>query len=173
MQFRWCREESEVVPIAKFFCKNITESYISHSELQSYRALAADRWSPNILTLIEEDIRSRLTASLDVQDGERVQLAAILEDQNQLVGVFLVTFNKDCAVPHAILEDMAVDSSRRGRGYGTAFMQWINGECRRRGIYRQFLESGINNRSAHDLFERQGFRQVSVVMMKESETEAH
>lgn len=172
MQFRWCRNESDVVPAAKLFCKNIAESYISHSELQSYRALAADRWSPDILTLVEEDIRSRLTASLDVRDGECVQLAAVLEDQNQLVGIFLVTFNKDCAVPHAILEDMVVDSSRRGHGYGTAFMRWISGECHRRGIYRQFLESGLNNHSAHDLFERQGFRQVSVVMMKEIETEA-
>jgi len=48
-------------------------------------------------------------------------------------------------------------------------MKWIAEQSKRRGIKRLFLESGITNTHAHELFEELGFHQVSMVMMKSME----
>jgi GNAT superfamily N-acetyltransferase len=167
MNCYWCREVAQADAAARLFSSNLTASYISHSELQGPRALAPGRWHPEIEKIIREDIRGRVSAADDAAPGEQTQLAAILEDEGRIVGVFLVTFSRAGAVPHAVLEDMVVERNARGKGYGSFFMKWIDQECLRRGIRRQFLESGIENHDAHHLFERSGFKQVSVVMMNE------
>ena len=69
-------------------------------------------------------------------------------------------------MPFAIVEDLIVAPAMRGHGVGKAVLDWIAVEARAQGIRRLFLESGITNRRAHDFFEREGFRSVSMVMMK-------
>jgi GNAT superfamily N-acetyltransferase len=79
----------------------------------------------------------------------------------------LVTFSRAAAVPFCILEDIVIDSQRRAGGYGKQCLDWLYGQCRARGYTRVFLESGIDNHRAHNLFKREGFGAVSVVMMKQ------
>lgn len=167
VSFTWCRDEKDVGPATRLFTENISESYISHSELQSYRALAPDQWNPSLGRLIEDDIRGRLNNPVDAKPGEATQIAVLAHASGRLAGVFLVTFARDCAVPHAVLEDMVVAPTARSQGIGSKFIRWIENECQSRSIFRLFLESGNNNHSAHELFERRGFKQISVVMMKE------
>lgn len=167
MKCYWCRDAATAEAAAKLFSSNLTTEYISHSELMGPRALDPGKWNPEIEKIIRNEILSRLNEPDDAAPGEQTQPIAILEDAGKIVGVFFVTFSRASAVPHAVLEDMVVDGSTRGKGYGSFFMKWIDEECLKRGIKRQFLESGLHNHDAHHLFERQGFKQVSVVMMKE------
>lgn len=167
MKCYWCRDTAQVDAAARLFSSNLTAAYISHSELQGPRAIAPGKWHPDIARIIREDLAARIGAAEDAPVGGQTQLAAILENDDRMVGVFFVTFSRDGAVPYAVLEDMVVEVDARGKGYGSFFMEWINQECLKRGIKRQFLESGIENHDAHHLFEKQGFKQVSVVMMKE------
>ena len=44
-------------------------------------------------------------------------------------------------------------------------VDWIFNEALKEGIKRAFLESGKENHDAHHFFERNGFHQVSIVMM--------
>lgn len=169
MSFRWCRDERDVARAAQLFHANVSGAYISHSELQSYRALDPKTWNPDFPALIGADIRGRLSNPDDAPAGGTTQLTALLDVEGEIAGVFLVTFSRDASVPYAILEDMVVSPKLRGQGYGSKYMEWIEAECRKRCIPRQFLESGITNHDAHHLFERRGFNQVSVVMMKELE----
>jgi len=167
MNCYWCRDKATAEAAAQLFSANLTSSYISHSELQGPRALAPGKWHPDIARIVRDELVERIDNAEDAASGEQTQLTAILEDEGKIVGVFLVTFSRAGAVPFAILEDMVVDTTLRGKGYGSHFMAWVDKECLKRGIGRQFLESGVENHDAHHLFEREGFKQVSVVMMKE------
>lgn len=166
-QFDWCRSEDGARRLARFFVEGLTESYISHSELQGPRAKSPTQWADDIDRVLEADLIGRVSNPLDAAAGEATMLAASLTVDSHLEGVFLVTFSRASRTPYAMLEDMVVAPSARGKGYGTKFLTWIDHECARRGIRRQFLESGAHNERAHRFFEEHQFKTVSIVMMKE------
>ena len=167
VEFRWCRDATKARALAKLFAANLTGSYISHSELQGPRAISPSKWVENIDDVIESDLLGRVNNPLDAAPGEMTMLTAYLMVGGADVAVFLVTFSRTAHHPYAILEDMMVDPAARSHGHGSRFLRWIEGEAAARGIRRLFLESGITNDHAHHFFEREGFRKVSVVMMRE------
>ena len=166
MEFAFCRRGADTAELARFFCRNLTAEYISHAELMGPRALDPATWSPDIEAQIRDDFAGRLDAPLDPAPGTQTMLAAELRIEGELAGAFLLTFSRVSPVPHCVLEDIVVDASRRSQGLGARYLAWAEGECRRRGIPRIFLESGLHNHDAHHFFERHGFAQTSVVMMK-------
>jgi len=167
VEFSWMRSADELEDAARLFARHVQPAYISHSELQGPRAIAPGQWSEGLEDILRQDIAGRLANPLDAAERGTTQLAAVAHLDRKLAGVFLVTFARDGATPYAILEDMVVDEGLRGAGIGTKYMAWIDEQCRQRKIFRQFLESGGSNHKAHDLFARKGFRQLSIVMMKE------
>jgi GNAT superfamily N-acetyltransferase len=167
VRFDWCRDAAQARRLARIFSDNVTPSYISHSELQGYRAVSPAQWSDNIAEQLEADVLSRIANPLDAPADAQTLLAVALVADGVETGVFLVTFSRSSARPFAILEDMMVLPSARSHGYGSQFLEWISQECVARGIRRMFLESGIENDHAHHFFEREGFEKVSVVMMRE------
>ena len=56
----WCKDPAEIDQIAAFFARNVTRSYISHSELQFGRAIAPDKWFPNLETVLKAEIEERV-----------------------------------------------------------------------------------------------------------------
>jgi GNAT superfamily N-acetyltransferase len=167
VRFEWCRDAAQARRLARIFAQNITTSYISHSELQGFRAISPGRWSDDIAQQLEADVVSRVSNPLDAPDDGQTTLAVALIVDAIETGVFLVTFARNSARPFAVLEDMVVLPAARSHGYGSQFLKWIDKECAARGISRMFLESGIENDHAHHFFEREGFQKVSVVMMRE------
>jgi GNAT superfamily N-acetyltransferase len=59
-----------------------------------------------------------------------------------------------------------VEEASREHGIGKAIVDWVVREAEVLGCARLFLESGMGNHRAHELFERQGFFTCSIVMMK-------
>jgi GNAT superfamily N-acetyltransferase len=158
----WCNDPSEVERLAVFFAQNVTQSYISHSELQFGRAQAPDKWFPNLKAVFKAEIEQRVPCP----PGAQIRIFSAYSD-DALVGLSYVTFAFDVPIPFFILEDIVVDRSKRGAGVGQAMLDWIFARAREEGIKRGFLESGKDNHDAHHFFERNGFEQVSIVMMAE------
>lgn len=154
--------------LAKLFSSNLTPEYISHSELQGYRAIKPGEWAKNIDTVVHDEIAARLRDPLGEFPTKHSWRGVIeAHDNDTLVGVALVTTCYEAATPYGIIEDIVIDRTVRGGGRGEMVMQWILDHFRRAGLKRAFLESGSGNERAHHLFERIGFSAMSVVMMKD------
>jgi ribosomal protein S18 acetylase RimI-like enzyme len=166
----WCGNPLRARELADFFAANVGSApeYISHSELQGWRALSPEAWRPGLPEILLHEIEPRLLATEQGRPGDISQPIAVAEAGGQLVAVSLVTFAGSApVVPFAIVEDLVVDRSRRSRGIGKAVVDWVAVEARARNIHRIFLESSHSNERAHRFFEREGFRTCSIVMMRE------
>jgi GNAT superfamily N-acetyltransferase len=169
-EIAWCANPSRARELADFFAANVgsVPEYISHSELQGARALAPDRWRPDLAAILLREIEPRLIATGQSRPGNVSQPIAVAEADGRLVAVSFVIFAGAApVVPFVTIEDLVVDRSRRSRGIGNAVVDWVVAEARARNIRRIFLESGHTNARAHHFFEREGFRTCSIVMMKD------
>lgn len=168
MPFRIADRDSDAGVLADIFQRNLTAAYISHSELQGYRAVGPDVWADNIESVLAREIAGRLGEPLAAfpSTGWKGVVEA-RDDAGTLIGLALVTVTRDAAVPFGIIEDIVIERPLRGTGLGEQFMRWLLASFSRADIRRVFLESGIDNEGAHHLFERLGFKTVSVVMMRE------
>jgi GNAT superfamily N-acetyltransferase len=158
----WCNDPSDVGRLAAFFAENVTQSYISHSELQFGRAQTPDQWFPNLQAVLKAEIEQRVPCG----PGAQLRVASA-HSGDELVGIAFITVNLEVPIPFLVLEDIVVDRSKRGGGIGQQMLDWIFARAKEEGIRRAFLESGKDNHDAHQFFQRNGFEQLSVVMMTE------
>jgi ribosomal protein S18 acetylase RimI-like enzyme len=159
----WCDSPLRAPELAEFFARNVGSEYISHAELQGGRALSPTEWRPDLKDVLAAEIAPRLASGASGPDGQPI---AVAEQGGMLVALALVTFAASAPGSFAVIEDLIVSPDTRGRGIGKAMLDWIAAEALKRGIRRLFLESGLANQRAHDFFEREGFHQTSMVMMK-------
>jgi GNAT superfamily N-acetyltransferase len=161
-------KSSNVRELTEFFVGNLTPSYISHSELQSFRAIRPGVWADDIESVVHAEIRGRLRAPLTAFPTATDWKGVIeARDGVRLISLALVTLSRRAVVPFAIIEDIVVDHERRDDGIGQAVVNWIVAELRKAAIRRVFLESGEINTAAHHFFEHLNFRQISIVMMRD------
>jgi GNAT superfamily N-acetyltransferase len=162
LRIEWCKDIHEIDKLAAFFAKNVTRSYISHSELQFGRAEAPDQWFSNLQEILKGEIEERVPFVTPAQSPGRVASAY---QGDILVGIAYVIFNSQVPIPFIVVEDIVVERTMRGSGIGQAMIDWIFSRAREENVRRAFLESGKDNHDAHHFFERNGFKQVSIVMM--------
>ena len=163
----WCTDPAEATELGAFFAANITPEYISHSELQGGRALDVGRWRPSIADFFRDEIAERVRREKGQIASKAASFPVLAARQSgRLVGFALVSFFLDAPIPYAILEDIVVDKALRGSGIGKTVIDWVTCQAEAAGCYRIFLESGLGNHKAHELFHREGFAETSVVMMK-------
>ena len=94
---------SEEFPtLAKLFIDNVTESYITASEEEWGRTVNG-KWKPNLYNIVLQEM-------IDRQDNV---LILVLIHEEKIIGY---TFSSLETVPH--LEDLMVDKSYRGKGFG-------------------------------------------------------
>jgi len=162
-------KNSDADALARLFSDNLTSSYISHSELQGRRAIRPGEWANDIEAVLRREIAERLREPLEgfpPDAGWRGVIEA--REANGLVGIAFVTLSRGANVPFGVVEDVVVAKNLRDKGRGEAIMRWIIASFARSGVTRVFLESGIDNDRAHRLFERLGFKTVSIVMMRDA-----
>jgi GNAT superfamily N-acetyltransferase len=164
----WCKEAELAGDFGHFFASNISEEYISHSELQGPRAADIGSWVPDLEGVLTKEIELRIKRvhdpKLDAKGDENLVMAAW--DGDVLVGLSLVSFFLRVPVAYGVIEDLVVSKDRRGEGIGTKMLDWITREAKNHNCHRLFLESGITNTHAHRFFEDQGFIPCSIVMFK-------
>src|SRR5438552_2217008 len=122
----WCEDAAEIDQLAAFFAKNVTQSYISHSELQFGRAIVPTKWFPDLQAILKTEIEERVPFT----PGAPIRVAAA-RLHGGLVGIAYVTFNLSVPIPFMILEDIVIDQSMRGGGLGQAMLDWIFAQGRK------------------------------------------
>jgi GNAT superfamily N-acetyltransferase len=167
LSIAWSTNPDEAPELGAFFAANITPEYISHSELQGPRALDVGRWRPKLPEIFSNEIAERVGREKGlIHKSEASYPVLSARDGGNLVGIALVSFFPNAPIPYAMLEDIVVDEMLRGEGIGKAIIDWVTQQAEAARCDRIFLESGLGNHKAHELFHREGFAETSVVMMK-------
>ncbi len=130
----------------------IEEAVAASDELVS--ALA--RLVPQLTTHSHPPDRSQL--ELLFRSGSSTLLVARLSDaQGPIVGVACLGVYRVLTGQRAVIEDVVVDESARGKGIGEALVRRLLELARSKGVRGVSLTSNTNRRSANRLYVRIGF----------------
>ena len=143
--------------LCRFFARLIEghKDYISHGELQM--GIATE------VGVLADDFREKWSRYLDSQVSREGNRLLVAEREGELVGFVLFGVTDDGDAPFGVIFDLGVDPACRGQRLGQELMERALAYFRERGVGACYLESGINNHSAHEFFEHHGFRAVSSV----------
>jgi ribosomal protein S18 acetylase RimI-like enzyme len=164
MKIEWCQNKERVPALVSFFIENVDPSYISHGEIQTGRALEADRWSPALPQILRDEFGSYFESGSSTIGKCKVAVASTAGEISALLIVKIQAMGGRC---FSELSDFVVRRDSRGQGIGRAVFSWLQAEMKKAGINRIFLESGKNNENAHGFFKSQGFELCSIVMLKD------
>lgn len=166
ISFSWCHDATAEDTLCKLYLDNVSADYISHSELQGERADAPGNWRADLPEVIRGEIRAAL--SHDWVHGDST-LLAVATSGEAIVGMALVSIDtrQRASKSFAALDDLVLLPSVRGSGIGSQLVEWVADELHSHGIARLFLECGAHNLTAQKFFQGRGFKQVSVVMLRE------
>lgn len=156
---KWLTDKSRIKELVDFFITHKTESYISHGEIISGRAENANQWSPNLETILTEQLRSDFNS----ESVSSSQLKILIAENNEgtIIGMLIFNVIYSGFKNYAILEDMLLDQSIRGQAIGSTLLEKAIQESKNWNINFILLESGMENKGAHHFFEKYGFRKVS------------
>jgi len=160
-QIYWVKDKKQANRFATFFVKNVDSKYISHGEIQDGRAKDFETWRSDLLPIMTKEF----SQACDPKDPN-VQLFVIKQGP-KLCGLGLLNIYPERQIPFAVLQDLVIDRIHRSQGLGEIALTWLKKELRSQGLKQLFLESGIQNISAHRFFEKQGFSIVSKIMVSD------
>lgn len=113
------------------------------------------------LGILADNHREVWLAYLDRQTENPENRLYIYEKDSQVAGFVIAGIACDGAAPYGVIFDLAVDEEQRGRGIGHQLTDVVFGWLRSQGVMDCYLESGVENHSAHQFFEKIGFKTVS------------
>lgn len=156
--FGWIESPAARRDIGSWIGRSISldTAYISHGEIQTGLSSDGRTWIADLSARIAQDLES---------DVERSVLEARGSD-GERVGAAIVLFQPGPPAAYAVIEDIVVEPGARRRGVAAAMVAHIEAEARRRRLSWIMLESGLENESAHALFERLHFAPISKVFAK-------
>jgi GNAT superfamily N-acetyltransferase len=112
---------------------------------------------PNEASTVTEAHRAAL---LDIQRTPGQRLLVIEDGSGRVVGtaqfMILPNLSRD-ALPRAVIENVCVDESVRGRGFGELLSRYCVEQARAAGCFKVALTSNRVRAGAHRFWERQGF----------------
>lgn len=99
----------------------------------------------------------------DVLADKRQQFF-VVEDGGVVVGTAVLVIVPNLTHqgrPYALVENVVVDETRRGAGYGELLLRHALAEARRAGCYKLSLTSNKQRHDAHRFYRRLGFEATS------------
>ncbi|MCS4305598.1 MULTISPECIES: GNAT family N-acetyltransferase [Chryseobacterium] len=154
---QWLTDKTRVKELVDFFITHKTDSYISHGEMMSGRAIDSHHWNPDLDVILTEQLLTDFNS-----DGSTKLNILIAEDENkQIVGMMVFNVINSPFKKYAILEDMLLDQSVRGQSLGSKLLEKAIEESKNWNISFILLESGVDNHGAHHFFGKYGFQKVS------------
>lgn len=154
---KWLTDKTRVKELVDFFITHKTDSYISHGEMMSGRAIDTHHWNPDLDVILTEQLLKDFNS-----DGNSKLNILIAENENaEIVGMMVFNVINSPFKKYAILEDMLLDQSVRGQSLGSKLLEKAIEESKKWNISFILLESGVNNHGAHQFFNRYGFKKVS------------
>ena len=131
------------------------KEYISHGELQM--GIATDRGE------LAPDFRNAWLRYLDRQTADPETEIMLAEQDGTPTGFVIYGINRDGAAPYGMIYDVGLLPRHRSRGTGSLLVRTALDALREKGVADCYLESGVDNHSAHRFFEKFGFGQVSCI----------
>jgi GNAT superfamily N-acetyltransferase len=131
--------------------------YISHGEIQTGLSPDGEHWASDLTQFYRDDF---------AELGDDRDLLICRNESGTIIGIAVVAWEESSRRRFAVLEDMAVEPSRRSQGVGERLIDAVQARVAAQGIDWLFLESGLENHRAHAFFEREGFKTVSHVFAK-------
>lgn len=149
--------------LAAFFSRTVLTdaSYISHGEYFAGLSPDGAHWTSDLEQRYQDDFQSAF-----ITDADKNVILAGRDSDDQLVAAGVATLGDNGHETYWVIEDMAVAPSARRQGYGAAIIQRFMELAKDAGAKRILLESGLENHSAHALFESEGFKPLSKVFMR-------
>ncbi len=145
--------------LVDFFFEILSQhpDYISHGEIQMGIASKQGEITPNAKKQWLEYLHRQI-------EGEcQINVATI---NSEIVGFSIAGIECDGDAPYGVIYDMSVTHALRGRGIGNQLMQEILAYFEEQGVESAYLESGVNNSTAHNFFEKYGFKTVSKIFAR-------
>lgn len=140
-----------------FFVDNVDETYISFGDIYSCGRATKDlKWVSNLEEVISNEIKDILSGKIPNKE------VIVVHEDKVLIGFAIIALEASSAV----LEDLIVNRKIRGRGIGQRIFKAIEDNLMERGIEYIQLESAPQNIKAHDFFHNQGFKNSTVIMIK-------
>lgn len=141
--------------LCEFFANILEEhkDYISHGELQMGIAVDSGVLAP--------DFREKWAEYLDRQVAIAENRILLNEDNGVLNGFIIFGITDDGDAPFGMIFDLGVAPECRGKHIGQSLVEKAMEYFKQSNIKDCYLESGVNNHSAHHFFERHGFAHVS------------
>lgn len=151
--------EDDYPQVIDLFCKNIEEAkeYISHGEIQMGLALNRNELATDL-----HDIWEKYLIEQVFQDPDGV---VVCVNGDEIVGFSISEINHDLGHSFGIICDIVTRKNLRGIGIGSLLMKEALSFFKEKGIDQIFLESGVENLSAHNFFQKKGFQCISKVFM--------
>lgn len=152
---------NDIEELVEIFWSNIEAApqYISHGEMQMGVATA-----PETLASNGKEVWRKYISQKIAEGNENVQLpsSVIVYRNNGKIAAFCVlAVLEDGCNPYGVICDMLVIPQMRGTGLGKELLVKAKEWFKEHGICDVYLESGLNNHSAHAFFRKYGFREVS------------
>jgi ribosomal protein S18 acetylase RimI-like enzyme len=153
---QWLTDNKRTEELVDFFITHKTDSYISHGEIISGRALDSQHWNPDLKAILTAQFNSGFTAD----QNSKLNILIAENEDGKIIGILvfnIITGFKN----YVVLEDMLLDQSVRGQSLGSTLLEKAVKESKNWNISFMMLESGINNTGAHHFFNKYGFKKVS------------
>lgn len=122
------------------------KEYISHGELQM--GIATDRGE------LAPDFRNAWLRYLDRQTADPETEIMLAEQDGTPTGFVIYGINRDGAAPYGMIYDVGLLPRHRSRGTGSLLVRTALDALREKGVADCYLESGVDNHSAHRFFRK-------------------
>ncbi len=154
---KWLTDKARIKELVDFFITHKTDSYISHGEMMSGRAVDSNHWNPDLEVILTE----QLLTDFNSDGNSKLNILIAENDNGEIVGMVVFNVISSPFKKYAILEDMLLDQSVRGQSLGSRLLEKAIQESKSWNISFILLESGVNNHGAHNFFSKYGFKKVS------------
>ncbi len=161
---------NDINELAELFWNNIEAApeYISHGEIQMGVATAPGILAPDGIQVWKEYIRQKIEGegvkmaeSIKASDSRYPSVVFVHRDSGKIDAFCVLEITDDGNKPFGTICDMLVLPHLRGEGMGKKLLAQAKEWFAANGVTDIYLESGLNNHSAHEFFKKQGFREVS------------
>jgi N-acetylglutamate synthase-like GNAT family acetyltransferase len=108
----------------------------------------------------EDPSRLGMYAKVLTRTEDQGQRLVVVEDEGRIVGTLSLVLVENLShqgAPYAILENIVVDDSARGKRYGETLVMAAVEQAREFGCYKVSLTSNKRRTDAHRFYERLGF----------------
>lgn len=157
-------EDAEL--LCDIFIRHITDhnEYISHGEIQM--GVGVGEIYDGVLRAVPSpDARKKWLKYINgnIMDPDSAVVYKAVLDSGDIAGFCVAEIMEDGADPFGMICDVLVSETFRRGGLGSDLLNNALAWLRSKGIKDIYLESGLDNESAHEYFRNRGFVKVSEI----------